>query len=64
MKVKNKIKLFVEGFILFNILWYILAVVVNMRVLPKPTDLYFNLNNLYKLIITNKKKRLMLKHES
>ncbi|MFL0247963.1 ABC transporter permease [Candidatus Clostridium stratigraminis] len=47
MKVKKKIKLFIEGFILFNILWYILAVVINMRVLPKPTDIYFNLTNLY-----------------
>jgi len=47
MKVNKKIKLFIEGFIIFNILWYILAVAINMRVLPKPTDIYFNLANIY-----------------
>ena len=47
MKVIKKVKLFVQGFIMFNILWYIAAVVVNMRVLPKPTDIYFNMNKLY-----------------
>jgi NitT/TauT family transport system permease protein len=47
MKVIKKIKLFVQGFIMFNIIWYIAAVIVNMRVLPKPTDIYFNMNKLY-----------------
>lgn len=47
MKARKKIKLFLQGFLIFNILWYILAVVINMRVLPKPTDIYLNLNNLY-----------------
>ncbi|MBC8062902.1 MAG: ABC transporter permease [Clostridiaceae bacterium] len=47
MKAIKKIKLFVEGFLMFNILWYITAVVVNMRVLPKPTDIYFNMSKLY-----------------
>lgn len=47
MKIRKKIITFAEGFIVFNILWYILAVIVNMRVLPKPTDVFFNMNNLY-----------------
>jgi NitT/TauT family transport system permease protein len=47
MKARKEIKMFVQGFIIFNILWYIFAVIVNMRVLPKPTDIYFNMNHLY-----------------
>lgn len=47
MKSKEKIKLFIQGFIMVNILWYILAVIVDMRVLPTPMDVYINLNNLY-----------------
>lgn len=47
MKTIKKIKTFTLGFIIFNILWYLFAVIVDMRVLPKPTDIYFNMNNLY-----------------
>lgn len=47
MKAWKKIKTFIQGFIIFNILWYLLAVTVNMRVLPKPLDIYLNMNNLY-----------------
>lgn len=47
MKARKKIKLFIQGFIVFNILWYLFAVVINLRVLPKPTDIYLNINNLY-----------------
>lgn len=47
MKAIKKIKLFVQGFIMFNILWYIIAMVVNLRVLPRPTDIYFNMGKLY-----------------
>lgn len=47
MKVGKEIKMFVQGFIIFNILWYFFAVIVNMQVLPKPTDVYLNMNNLY-----------------
>jgi NitT/TauT family transport system permease protein len=47
MKARKKFKLFIQGFITFNILWYLLAITVHMRVLPKPTDIYLNLNNLY-----------------
>lgn len=47
MKAWKKIKAFIQGFIIFNILWYLLSVTVNMRVLPKPLDIYLNMNNLY-----------------
>jgi NitT/TauT family transport system permease protein len=47
MKAIKKIKIFIQGFVMFNILWYIFAVVVHMRVLPKPMDIYSNMNNLY-----------------
>lgn len=32
---------------MFNILWYVAAVIVNMKALPKPTDIYFNMDKLY-----------------
>lgn len=47
MKWKRKIKLFLQGFVIVNVLWYILAVLVDLRVLPTPLDVYLNLNNLY-----------------
>lgn len=47
MRVKEKIKLFLQGFIMINILWYILAIIVNTRVLPTPINVYLNLNSLY-----------------
>ena len=47
MKAIEKIKLFVQGFLMFNILWYIAAAIVNMRAFPKPTDIYFNMSKLY-----------------
>lgn len=47
MKTKRKIKTFLQGFIIFNILWYLSSIIVNMKVLPKPTDIYLNMSNLY-----------------
>jgi NitT/TauT family transport system permease protein len=47
MKSKDKIKLFLQGFLMINIIWYILAIIIDMRVLPTPLDVYMNLNNLY-----------------
>ena len=46
MKAIIKIKLFIQGFVIFNILWYLLAVKIHMRVLPKPTEVYINMLNL------------------
>ncbi|HYF81597.1 MAG TPA: ABC transporter permease [Clostridia bacterium] len=47
MKAKEKIGLFLQGFIMVNVLWYLLAVIVGTRVLPTPVTVYLNLNNLY-----------------
>lgn len=47
MKSRDKIKLFLQGFFMVNILWYLLAIIIDMRVLPTPFAVYGNLNNLY-----------------
>lgn len=47
MKSKDKIKLFLQGFLMINIIWYLLAIIIDMRVLPTPFEVYMNLNNLY-----------------
>jgi NitT/TauT family transport system permease protein len=47
MKSRDKIKLFLQGFLMINILWYLLAIIIDMRVLPTPLQVYMNLNNLY-----------------
>lgn len=47
MKVKKKIGLFLQGFIMVNALWYLLAVIVDTRVIPTPIEVYLNMNNLY-----------------
>jgi NitT/TauT family transport system permease protein len=47
MKAIERLKSFLQGFIMFNILWYIAALVINMRVVPKPTDIYLNLDKFY-----------------
>lgn len=47
MKTRKKIKTFLQGFILLNLLWYIFASLINIRILPKPTDVYLNMNHLY-----------------
>ncbi|ERI91408.1 ABC transporter, permease protein [Clostridiales bacterium oral taxon 876 str. F0540] len=47
MKVKRKITLFVQGFITFNILWYLFAVLLHTKVLPKPAAVYLHMSNFY-----------------
>jgi NitT/TauT family transport system permease protein len=47
MKPIQKIKIFIQGFLMFNVLWYIIALAANTRVLPKPTVVYISLNKLY-----------------
>lgn len=47
MRIRKRAVLFIEGFIMLTIIWYFLALIVNMRVLPKPTEIYFNINKLY-----------------
>ncbi len=36
-----------QGFITLNVLWYFMATAVPMRVLPKPTDVYLHMGDLY-----------------
>lgn len=47
MKVIRSLKNFLQGFIMVNILWYIAAVVINMRVVPKPSEVYLSFDKLY-----------------
>lgn len=47
MRPIQKIKIFIQGFLMFNVLWYIIALAANTRVLPKPTVVYLSLNKLY-----------------
>ena len=47
MKLKEKTRLFLQGFIMINVLWYLLAIIVDTHVLPTPIEVYLNLNNLY-----------------
>ncbi|MDF2521039.1 MAG: transporter permease [Clostridia bacterium] len=47
MKSRKRIKLFLQGFVMVNVLWYIMAVIVDLHVLPTPIDVYFNLGGLY-----------------
>jgi NitT/TauT family transport system permease protein len=47
MRTKKRLLVFIQGFVMLNVLWYVLASIVNMRVLPKPTDIYFNFSRLY-----------------
>ncbi|MGE5630757.1 MAG: ABC transporter permease [Caulobacteraceae bacterium] len=47
MRSREKVKLFLQGFIMINILWYFLAVIAHTRVLPTPVEVYLNLNHLY-----------------
>jgi len=47
MKSRSKLKLFLQGFIMVNVLWYLLAVIADTRVLPTPIEVYLGLNGLY-----------------
>jgi NitT/TauT family transport system permease protein len=47
MKALNRLKLFTQGFIMINILWYLFASTLNLRVLPKPTQIYVNLDKVF-----------------
>lgn len=47
MKLRKRLVLFLQGFVMVNVLWYIAAAVLNMKALPKPTEIYFNIDKLY-----------------
>ena len=46
MKVLKKITTFIKGFIILNVLWYLLAIIINSRIVPYPHNIYINLPNL------------------
>lgn len=47
MKARKKLLTFIQGFIIFNILWYLAAIKINIPVLPKPTEVYLDMLNTY-----------------
>lgn len=48
MKKFKKLFNFIEGFIILNIVWYILSLIMNSRILPSPLKIYGNMPNLIK----------------
>lgn len=58
MKIRKKLLVFIQGFITFNLLWYLFSLKVNMKILPPPTEVYsnmFKLSNqeLYKHVLVS-----------
>lgn len=47
MKTIKKLKIFIQGFLMINILWYILSLIMHIKVLPSPLEVYMNMGNLY-----------------
>lgn len=43
MKVKKKLLVFLQGFVALNLLWFVLSVVLNTRVLPSPITVYLHI---------------------
>ena len=48
MRVLKKIWIFIKGFIVLNLLWYIFAKAMDSRALPTPEKIYVNLPGLFK----------------
>lgn len=48
MKILNKITVFIKGFIILNILWYVFSLIMNSRILPNPYDIYIHLPEILK----------------
>jgi NitT/TauT family transport system permease protein len=47
MKLGENIKTFIKGFIMVNILWYLAATILQMRVLPSPLDVFMGFGKLF-----------------
>lgn len=47
MKVKNKIKLFIQGFLLLHILWFLASWIMETAALPNPIKVYGNLPKVF-----------------
>lgn len=48
MKKFNKFSSFIQGFIILNVVWYVLSLLMNSRILPSPVKIYSNIPNLIK----------------
>lgn len=44
MKARKKLLLFLQGFIGLNLLWYLLSMLLNIRVLPSPLAIYLHID--------------------
>ncbi|WP_326512165.1 ABC transporter permease [Clostridium intestinale] len=58
MKIRKKLLVFIQGFITFNLLWYLFSLKVNMKILPRPTEVYLNMfklsnQELYKHVLVS-----------
>lgn len=58
MKIRKKLLVFIQGFITFNLLWYLFSLKVNMKILPSPTEVYLNMfklsdQELYKHVLVS-----------
>lgn len=58
MKIRKKLLVFIQGFITFNLLWYLFSLKVNMKILPRPTEVYLNMfklsnQEIYKHVIVS-----------
>ena len=42
-KLFKQFKLFIQGFLLLNILWFLASVLMNTNVVPNPIDIYKNI---------------------
>ena len=45
-KLLKQFKLFIQGFLLLNILWFLASILMNTNVVPNPIDIYKNIVNL------------------
>lgn len=48
MRSLKKIGVFIKGFIILNVLWYIFSMVMNSRIVPKPHEIYMYIPELFK----------------
>lgn len=58
MKIRKKLLVFLQGFIIFNLLWYLFSLKINMKILPLPTEVYLNMfklsdQELYKHVLVS-----------
>jgi len=45
-KLLKQCKLFIQGFLLFNLLWFVASILMDTNVVPNPLDIYQNISSL------------------